>query len=514
MFMLKHPSPVKTGRQARRQPSRTSMALGRWVSLAALAALPLGIGIAGTAHAQDAKRYPYTLIDPGTFGGPSNFLDLPGIPFTTQGILLGTADTTTRNHAYDHCPSNLCDGYEQHAFMWRNGHLTDLGTLPGKNGSSIYGLNSRGVGAGISQNGLNPVSLLIAGVAVLFKGGRVVSLGTLPGGHVSFAQGISNRGQVAGNSSNGTPDPFSFFNWGTQTRGFAWRNGMMRDLGSLGGADTVENSQNLRGQITGWSYTNNTPNPATGLPTTDPFLWQHGHMTDLGTLGGAFGTANWQNNAGEVVGQSDLAGDQTARPFLWKSGHMHNLGSLGGGFGFANWVNGRGDVVGGSLAADHAFHGFLWKNGRMIDLRPVGGAPWAFADSVNNRDQVVGNETTTGGGHELLAVLWACGHGYDLNTLVAPNPLRMVSADYINNQGDIVGHGVLPNGDQRLFLLIRNPSVPLPSHSTPPRPLPLSGPPEGSAAVKFGIHAVGRGGIAAGIHQLRQGAPVQHRNGG
>jgi uncharacterized membrane protein len=158
-------------------------------------------------------RFPYTLIDPGTFGGPSNFLQEPAIPFTSQGILLGAADTTTRNHAYDHCPSNFCDGYEQHAFIWRNGQLTDLGTLPGKNGSAIYELNSHGTGTGGSQNGLNPASLLIGGVAVLFKHGRVVSLGTLPGGHVSFAQDISNGGQVSGNSSNGTPDPHSFFNW-------------------------------------------------------------------------------------------------------------------------------------------------------------------------------------------------------------------------------------------------------------------------------------------------------------
>jgi probable HAF family extracellular repeat protein len=151
-------------------------------------------------------------------------------------------------------------------------------------------------------------------------------------------------------------------------------------------------------------------------------------MIDLGTLGGAFGMANWQNNAGEVVGQSDLAGDQTAHPFLWQRGHMIDLGTLGGGYGFANWINGRGDVVGGSLAPDQAFHGFLWHHGMMIDLPPVGGAPSAFANAANNQDQVVGNETDTNG-NELIAVLWANGRGYDLNTLVAPNPLRMVSAD-------------------------------------------------------------------------------------
>ncbi len=191
---------------------------------------------------------------------------------------------------------------------------------------------------------------------------------------------------------------------------------------------------------------------------------------------------------------------------------MTDLGTLGGGYGFASWINDQGDVAGGSLALDQAFHGFLWHHGTMVDLPPVGGAPWAFANGVNDYDQVVGNETDTHG-HELIAVLWSGGHGYDLNTLVAPNPLQMVSADYINNQGDIVGHGVLPNGDQRMFLLIRNPCVPLPPPSTRPRPLPATGPPDENAAAVLALHAAGRGGIAAGIHQLRLDAPLQHHVG-
>src|SRR5262249_31191453 len=68
------------------------------------------------------------------------------------------------------------------------------------------------------------------------------------------------------------------------------------------------------------------------------------------------------------------------------------------------------------------------------------------------------------------------GHGYELNTLVAPSDFQIISADYINNRGEIYGHGVYtsgPNaGDARVFALTRNPSVPLPAAPKAARPLP------------------------------------------
>ena len=113
----------------------------------------------------------------------------------------------------------------------------------------------------------------------------------------------------------------------------------------------------------------------------------------------------------------------------------------------------------GSVTLSAQFTGSQSNTG---DLQPTGGAPWAFASGVNDSGQVVGHDSDTQG-QELAAVLWTGGHRYDLNTLIAPSRLHLVTAYYIDDHGDIVGRGALPNGDQRAFMLVRNPSVPLPS---------------------------------------------------
>jgi probable HAF family extracellular repeat protein len=444
--------------------------------LAVLAVVAATFALPGQVTAQaGVASYPYRLVDPGTFGGPQNFLNQPAVPLTSHGGLLGTADTATPDADYPNFNPFMVgfpDPYLVHAFEWAGGQLTDLGALPGNNSSAVFEVNGGGTGVGMSETATtDPYTGWPSDNAVMFKNGRVINLGTLPGGYESQANDINNLGQVSGFASNGTPDPYSAFGWGTQARSFLWQNGVMRDIGTLGGPDAVSTTLNAVGQITGQSYTSATANPATGIPTLDPFLWQNGHMRDLGTLGGTMGFANWLNNAGDVVGTSDLAGDQTFHPFLWNGTKMIDLGTLGGANGSAIWVSDAGAVTGSADLPGGTHHAFLWKSGHMTDLPPVGNASCSNGHAVNNNGEVVGNITDCHG-NALAAALWSHGHAYDLNTLIAPSALHLTSGEYINDQGDIVGHGVLPNGDQHIFLLIRNPSVPLPAAAPAPAKAP------------------------------------------
>jgi probable HAF family extracellular repeat protein len=385
----------------------------------------------------------YKLIDLGTFGGPASYLESPTPAvevLNNRRMVTGEADTTIPDPL---CFNRSC--FVGHAFVWYDGILTDLGALPGVNSSLGYWINSSGAVVGYSENGVTDP--LIGGPevrAVLWTQGKIKDLGTL-GGNESYAVGVNSLGQVTGVAANGIADPFSLL-FGTQTRAFLWQEGVMLDLGTLGGPDAVAQIINDSGQITGYAYTNFTPNSTTGIPTVDPFLWKNGTMVDLGTLGGAFGFSNDVNERGQVVGQSDLAGDLVNHPFFWDHGVLTDLGTLGGDNGEATALNDAGQVIGSAdLPGSQAHHAFLWEHGKMTDLGTVDGDPCSNESAINSRGQIVGT-TVNCEGVPLHAFLWENGGPMvDLQSLVlSGSSLTLLIAGDINDLGEIVGKGLPP----------------------------------------------------------------------
>ncbi|HET6837364.1 MAG TPA: hypothetical protein VFH24_04925, partial [Gemmatimonadales bacterium] len=171
-----------------------------------------------------------------------------------------------------------------------------------------------------------------------------------------------------------------------------WHNGVVQDLAydvAPDQGDGVANDVNDAGQIVGHF-------------NGHPFLWQNGVMQDLGTLGGVFGEAQAINASGDIVGGADL-GNQRSHAFLWRNGRMNDLGTLGGLSSYAQDINDDGQVVGHSAIATGEFHAFVWQDGVMTDLGTLGGDN-DYAYGINQMGQVAGGSGLPDGSFH--AVRW------------------------------------------------------------------------------------------------------------
>jgi probable HAF family extracellular repeat protein len=433
---------------------------------------------------QDNRHKPhhYELVDLGsTFGGPQSYL-VPGSGqdfvgssvLTGGGTVAGFADTSVSDPFPNFCFS---DCFISHAFRaGRGGSLTDLGTLPGGGSSAPIWITANGLIAGVSENGQTD-PLYPGGFpemrAVLWHQGTILDLGTLPeGGYQSEANALNSAGQVVGTALNTTADADSmaagnywYFDvpYGYQERAFLWDRQLgMQDLGTLGGTDAEALFINERGQVVGHSYTGSTPSSLCQYPLlTDSFIWEkHTGMVDLGTLGGTCTEAAGLNQKGQVVGLSNLAGDQSQHAFLWSRGSIHDLGgSLGGSYLGAYGVNENGEAAGYAYRSDNTtFHAVLWKGiGQMTDLGVIGDDQCSYAATLNGSGQVVGSSVSscTAEDPTFRAFLWEDGMMFDLNNLIPlGSPLYLQVVQSINDRGEVAGQGVDSSGNNHAFLLI------------------------------------------------------------
>ena len=421
--------------------SRTSILAIAMTLLAALA-LP------GQLAAQHTR---YKLVDLGTLGGPNSQVNgSPPPMINNRGVVAGLADTS------ESC--SYLGGFVSPAFRWENGVLTDLGLLPGGCFSLPNSINSKGMIVGSGDIGvIDPVTGGPELRADLRYKGQIIDLGTF-GGSNSLANDVNSRGQVVGGAENTEPDPWNFGGLiglpsPTAWHGFVWQKGVMRDLGTLGGPDSFGMFINDSGQITGFSFTDSIPSPTTGIPTIDPFLWDGSRMIDLGTLGGTVGFGNGLNNRGQVIGFSNIAGDVASHAFIWERGVLTDIGTLGGDKSGAGWINNAGQVVGTADLADGTHHAFIWRDGIMTDLGTVGGDPCSNGGHINASGQAIGTSTDCHG-TILHIFLWENGSMVDLSAQVLPGSgFAFVEPVAINDVGEIVGNGTLPNEDVHAVVL-------------------------------------------------------------
>ncbi len=285
------------------------------------------------------------------------------------------------------------------------GTFTNLSAAVGAN-TNLTGINDSGQIIGNQVVGYVPPREGAGGFvgnltqAILYSGGQVTKIPMFPGDHYNSAVGINETGLIIG-SSGGTASSNAGGN------GYIYQNGRITNLGN-NGPTAVSNS----GLVTGGSG----------------FLYQNGHtLTGLPSAAGP--TPYAINNSGEVVGSfwaPNGHGYDSLHAFLYQNGHMNDLGALAGNAsGVALGINSVGQVVGDYVSSSGPYgslnRAFLYQNGALTDLNTVIPATsgWFLTGGVaiNDRGQILATGVGPDGS-------WAGKQDVFLLTpIIAPSPV-------------------------------------------------------------------------------------------
>lgn len=252
-------------------------------------------GWVGVMNPHRAYRWSATtgMLDLGSFGGPGGA--------EAYGL---SADGSTAV-GYSFISSSI-----YRAFRWKNGEMEQIGTLGG-NTSWAWATSADGevvVGGAEYLDGRNRAFRWT-------PTGGLENLGTLPGGIRSVARAVSADGSVVAG--------WSGFGNGVH-HAFRWAGGIM---------STIHNPAFGQSEALGISADGNTVVGAWGdasFTPARPFRWTAAtDMTDMGTLGGAWGEA-WAASAdGSVIVGWSERGTGDWRAFVWTAAHgMRDLNIL------------------------------------------------------------------------------------------------------------------------------------------------------------------------------------------
>ncbi|HET7538841.1 MAG TPA: hypothetical protein VFK05_03190 [Polyangiaceae bacterium] len=277
---------------------------------------------------------------------------MPGSNPVDLGTLPGgnTSSATGVNRALSVVGSAAVSTVASHAFVYAGsgpmkdiGHLDFGGLSPTTQNVSAGGINDAGVIAGTSPLQLGAPSFAAYTRAFVWKNGALTDLGSL-GGSNSMASAINSKGWVTG--STATP--------AAAEHAFVWNGGPMMDIGICDGAASSRGRAiNEAGDVAGWCFfpqVNGYPN---GHPAIrHAFLWTaNGGMRDLGTLGNRHGDVLGIGADDTVVGFTVASTGGNVAFIAPAGGAIQNLNDLlpaGSGWTLseARAINAQGSIAG------------------------------------------------------------------------------------------------------------------------------------------------------------------------
>ena len=315
-----------------------------------------GLIVGSPVAAADA----YTIVDLGTLGGVGS--GAAGV--NEAGDVVGTANTGWS---------------EPHAFRWSAGVMTGIHAMGGW-GSEGTDISDDGWVVGSAGNNSGYAE------AMYWFGADPIPVGTL-GDRWSQAFAINNDHRIVGRSANAEG----------LIEAFSWDDGVIVGLGSLVEGDFSEAwDVNDAGVIVG--------DAGAEGGFLHAFRYADGVMSDLGTPSPNFEAswANGINDAGAIVGGTQVAGGGQVYPFVLTDGQWDVITEMQGA---ADAVNASGQVVGTSFtpAGESAF---IYEDGVLTDLNQLlpAGSGWqlAAAIDINDAGQIVGQGMHDGEGRGFL----------------------------------------------------------------------------------------------------------------
>jgi len=373
----------------------------------------VALAVLGLVSARDVSAQTYLITEIAPPGGHTHTVATA----VRQGYVAGYSFTTAPNSAAFTAVS---------ALRWNAGTSTSIAPLGGHTSSIGYGVNKWGEVVGTSFNLSGASFINMAAFLDLPSPKYSLSAGPNdlgdPGGGDARAYGINDSGYVVGESLDGI-DPMHAFLW--------LPNGFSSPFG----------------------------------PYSTP------GMKDLGTLGGANSGAYGINSLGQIVGGS-LTPKGDFKGFLWAPtssspypAGMTNLGAIASladsiAYGISDNTVAAGSSYTGS--ANTSSRAIKYDHGVKSYYAPFNGGNYAGSNGVNSYDQLAGvssvNKVIDSQSHAMLV---SSGKTYDLNALISGGQgWTLVEATAVDDTGAIVGYGTKLQNDltvpTRGFLLTPN----------------------------------------------------------